>query len=133
MKHTHTLLALIPLLVLALAGCGGGGGGGGGGNGKDSGPVTITISPLAVQLDVPGDSVIFTATVTGTTNTTVSWSVQIVTGTTAGSIVYTGPNTAKYTPSSFGTFNVVATSQADPTKSAIAQVQVGPPGPPVIP
>ena len=132
MKHTYALLALV-LLALALAGCGGGGGGGGGGNGEDSGPVTITISPLAVQLDVPGDSTTFTATVSGTTNTNVSWSVRIITGTTAGSIISTPPNTANYKPSSFGTFEVVATSQADPTKSAIAQVQVGPPGPPVTP
>jgi len=130
MKHTHTLLALIPLLVLALAGCGGGGGGGG--NGEDTGPVTITISPLEVELGIPGERATFTATVTGTTNTTVLWSVQE--GSAGGGITATSSNTAIYTaPNSIGTFHVVATSQANPTKSATAQVQVGPPGPPVIP
>jgi len=124
MRHIHTLLAFISLLVLALAGCGGGGGGGGG-----PVDVSITITPTQVKSLAPGEAQVFTATVTGTINTAVVWSVQE--GSAGGGIVSTSENTATYTaPQATGTFHVVVTSQADPTKSAIAVTQVGPPPPP---
>jgi hypothetical protein len=65
----------------------------------------------------------FTATVTGTTNTAVSWSVDAVAGgnSTAGGISTSGLYTA---PSQAGTHTVSATSMADPTKSATATVTV---------
>jgi len=123
MKHIRALLAFIFLLALALAGCGGGGGGGG------PVDVSITISPTQVKALAPGDSQTFTATVTGTTNTAVTWKIQE--GSAGGSVVSTSDNTATYTaPQATGAFHVVVTSQADPTKSAIAAIQVGPPPPP---
>jgi hypothetical protein len=81
--------------------------------------VTVTISPENVTLNTGGTQT-FTATVTGTTNTAVTWSVQE--GDAGGTItttggVYTAPNTA-------GTYHVVATSQDDPTKFATATVTV---------
>jgi len=74
-------------------------------------PVTVEISPRTIALQ-PGGTQQFTATVTGATNTAVTWSVTE--GAAGGSItsggLYTAPGTA-------GTYHVVATSQADPTAS----------------
>jgi hypothetical protein len=61
----------------------------------------------------------FTASVTGTSNTGVTWSIQE--GAAGGAVSSAGLYTA---PSSAGTFHVVATSVADPTKSAMATVSV---------
>jgi hypothetical protein len=65
----------------------------------------------------------FTATVTGTANTSVTWSVDAVAGgnSTAGVITTSGLYTA---PSQAGTHTVSATSVADTTKSASATVTV---------
>ena len=128
MKYGYSLLALVALLAMVLAGCGGGSGGGGGGDGPVN--VSITIEPTRVTGLVPGSTQTFTATVTGTTNTAVTWSIQE--GSPAGgTIIQSGDNTAVYTaPSAWNTFHVVVTSVADPTKSATAEAQIGPPGPP---
>ena len=56
---------------------------------------------------------------TGTANHAVSWSVQE--GAAGGSISATGVYTAPGTPN---TYHVVATSQADPTKSGSATITV---------
>ena len=104
---------ILAVLSLAwfLAGCGGGS--------RTAAPtpapvsVAVSVSPSSATLD-QGATRQFTATVTGSANTAVTWSVQESGGgaiTSAG--LYTAPNTA-------GTFHVVATSQADPTKAAIA-------------
>jgi hypothetical protein len=61
----------------------------------------------------------FTATVTGSSNTAISWQVLEAGG---GSISSTGVYTA---PNKAGTFHIVATSQADPSKSATATVTLG--------
>lgn len=81
-------------------------------------PITITISPATVATS-QGQSVTFTATVTGTANTAVTWRVQE--GEPGGSITSTGV----YTPIAVsGTFHVIATSQADTSKQAVATVVV---------
>jgi hypothetical protein len=82
--------------------------------------VSITVSPSAATVFSTGTQS-FTATVTGTNNTAVTWSVQE--GATGGSITSAGAYTA---PQAAGTYHVVATSQADNTKSAIATVTVPP-------
>ena len=121
MKRIHALLVLA---ALVLAGCGGGGGGGGGGG--DS--VSVSITPTSVELTA-WETQTFAAVVLGTTNTAVTWTVQegAAGGTITTAGVYTAPDTA-------GTYHVVATSQADPTKSAGAEVTVTsrdePPPPP---
>ncbi len=80
--------------------------------------VVITIDPTTASLQTNGTQQ-FAATVTGTANKTVTWSVQE--GATGGSVTTAGLYTA---PGSAGTYHVVATSQADGTKSASATVTV---------
>jgi hypothetical protein len=81
-------------------------------------PVSIVVIPLNTQLN-QGATLTFSASVTGTSNTAVTWSVRE--GAAGGSItaggLYTAPNAA-------GTFHVVATSQADSTQSSTANVVV---------
>ncbi len=81
-------------------------------------PIAVSISPQIASVVIRG-TLAFTATVTGTSNTSVTWSVQE--GPTGGSVDSTGHYTA---PASSGTFHVVVTSVADPTKSAQATVIV---------
>lgn len=80
--------------------------------------IEVFVSPSTVTL-APGDMRTFTATVIGTTNTAVSWSVQE--GAVGGTITSDGAYTAPDIP---GIYHVVATSQADPTKSGTAIVTV---------
>lgn len=80
--------------------------------------VAVTISPTAATVQVATQKQ-FASAVTGTTNSAVTWSIQE--GTTGGSINGSGLYTA---PSSAGIFHIVATSQADLTKSASATVTV---------
>lgn len=114
-------LVLLALLVV-LTGCG-------------ANVVSISISPLAANLN-QGATQSFTAVITdnhgGTSNSGVNWAVQE--GPPGGSIfgvveAINGKNTSMgvYTaPSKSGTFHVIATSQADTTKSATATVTVAP-------
>lgn len=85
-------------------------------------PVNVAMSRAPASVG-PGLSDTFAASVTGSTNTTVMWSVQE--GAVGGSIDASGRYTA---PSAVaggrGTFHVIATSQADPSKSALAAVEV---------
>lgn len=81
--------------------------------------VSVAISPTSASV-VVGNTRQFTATVTGTSNTAVTWSVQESGG---GTISASGLYTA---PAAAGTFHVRATSVADPTKSAGATVTVTP-------
>ena len=80
--------------------------------------VAVTVNPPNATLSV-GDPQTFTAVVQGTANQSVSWSVQE--GAAGGSISATGVYTAPGVP---GTYHVVATSQADPSKSGSATVIV---------
>jgi Bacterial Ig-like domain (group 2) len=76
--------------------------------------VGVTISPAAATLQ-PGNTQQFTATVTGSSNTSVSWTA------TGGTISTSGLYTAGQTP---GSFSVTAKSAADGTKSATAAVTI---------
>ena len=81
--------------------------------------VSVAISPTSASL-ITGNTRQFTATVTGTSNTAVTWSVlESGGGTVSATGLYTAPATA-------GTYRVRATSVADPTKSASATVTVTP-------
>ncbi len=80
----------------------------------------VTLTPSAASIGV-GATVQFTATVTGTANTAVGWSVQE--GSAGGTVSPTGLYTA---PLVAGTFHVVATSAADPTRTGTATVAVAP-------
>ena len=80
--------------------------------------ISVVISPPAVSLTT-GATQRFTATVSGSTDAAVAWSVAE--GPAGGSIDTTGLYTA---PQAAGTFNVVAASHADPSRSATATVTV---------
>ncbi len=82
--------------------------------------ITVAISPTAVTMAVSTTQQ-FTATVTGTMNTAVTWSVDGING--GNSAVGTVSTAGLYTaPSSAGTHTVTATSVADSTKQASAAV-----------
>lgn len=76
--------------------------------------VTVSISPTSASIATGGTQP-FSATVTGTTNSAVTWSAN------GGSVSSSGLYTAPGTP---GTYTVTATSVADSTKSATATVNV---------
>jgi Zn-dependent metalloprotease len=77
--------------------------------------VSVAITPATVSLNT-GATQQFTAAVSGSSTTTVTWTCTAGTVTSAG--LYTAPATA-------GTYTVTATSTADTTKSASATVTVG--------
>lgn len=109
------------LLVIAAA-CGGGGGGGG--VSSDPPPsISVSTGPASASL-LLGGSQQFTATVTGTSNTAVTWSVNGTIGgnATVGTISTAGLYTAPANLPSPNTVTVSATSQADSTKSASVTV-----------
>lgn len=87
------------------------------GSGGDGG-IVVTITPQEVVL-LPGDAQQFFASVVGHSNQSVNWA--IVEGPSGGSITPSGLYTA---PAALGTYHVRATSQADPTKSSTAIVNV---------
>ncbi len=82
--------------------------------------VQISLSPANVTLNM-GATQAFSATVTGSSNKTVTWSVVEADG---GSISSSGLYTA---PARLGTYHVKATSVADPSRSAQATVIVNGP------
>jgi hypothetical protein len=97
------------------------------------GPISVTISPAYGYVPPSGPSpsqLQFTAQVTGSGETTVTWSVQSGVagsgcgGTACGTInaagLYTAPNVAP----SPNAISVIATSEADPTKSGMASVSI---------
>jgi hypothetical protein len=83
-------------------------------------PVKVSIDPETTTLD-QGATATFTANVTGTSFTAVTWS--LVGSNTNGTITSTGIYTA---PFKAGTYVVVATSVVDPSKKATATVHVRP-------
>ncbi|HWB96798.1 MAG TPA: DUF4082 domain-containing protein [Bryobacteraceae bacterium] len=80
--------------------------------------VAVSISPATVSLTA-SQSQQFTAAVTGTSNTGVSWSTS---NANLGTLSSTGTYTAPTTISTTQTLSITATSTADPTKSASASV-----------
>ena len=83
-------------------------------------PVSVSLTPSSVSM-LPSQTQTFTATVSGSANSGVTWSYSpalggLATGTT--SVVYAAPSTAPATQ----TVTITATSSADPTKTASAVV-----------
>ncbi len=95
----------------------------------NSSAASLTVNPASVQIGVSpsvatlnmGATQAFSATVTGSANTAVTWSVVEADG---GSITPAGVYTA---PARLGTFHVKATSQADSSRSAQATITVNGP------
>src|SRR5712692_397404 len=103
-RAAAALRALVPALGLLLA-C--------------SKSASITISPTTASVAAHATQQ-FTATVTDAIDTTVTWSVTETSGCTLDTTgLYTAPTTT-------GTYHVVATSNADKSKSATAVVTVTP-------
>lgn len=84
--------------------------------------ISVGISPLSASLLTTATQQ-FTATVQNSSNTAVTWSVDQISGgnSTVGTVSASGLYTAPTVP---GAHSVVATSVADPTKSAAAAVTV---------
>ena len=87
------------------------------GSGGAASNVSVTVSPTTASAQT-GQQKQFTSTVSGTTNTAVTWTAS------GGTVSTSGQYTA---PSSAGTYTVTATSAADSTKSASAVVTVSQP------
>src|SRR5713101_5816396 len=104
-------LASVLLLAVPLITSCGGGGSSAAPPPPPPPPVSVTISPNPVTLPA-GGSQTFIATVNGSANTAVTWSLQE--GAAGGTITNMGVYTAPRAP---GTYHVVATSVADNTKS----------------
>jgi len=81
--------------------------------------VSVVVNPLTAILSL-SQTLQFTATVTGSTNTAVTWSMNPAVGSLLNGL-YTAPSV-----SSGQTVTITATSVADPTKSASAAVQISP-------
>jgi hypothetical protein len=118
MRKTISLGLLTAVTLGILVGCGGGT--------PETPPaaqgVAVGVSPKQAQV-APGGTATFTASVTGSAVTQVTWSVTEASGGTVDAAgLYRAPSTT-------GTFHVVATSVADPTASATAVVTVVPPTP----
>lgn len=94
--------------------------------------VAVSVSPTTSSLQA-GATQQFNASVTGTTNTAVSWLVNGVLGgsSTVGTITTGGLYTAPSSLASSTAFTVTARSAADTTKTASASVTVNPPAPSV--
>lgn len=88
-------------------------------------PVVVTVSPDAVSLSVGGTRA-FTADVTGTSDTGVTWSVSEATG--CGTIDAGGNYAAPASVAATTVCHVVATSTADTGKSGTATVTISPDG-----
>lgn len=112
-RNKSAFLAL-GLCLLPLWGCSNAMSGKGGGTTPGSQALNVTVTPATLSLNA-GATQQFTAAVTGTTNTSVTWSAS------AGSIDSNGLFTAPANP---GAITVTATSVADSTKSASADVTV---------
>jgi len=112
-RSRTTLLVLAASLAAALAaGCG---------QARTVEPhaqsVSVEVLPPAADVK-PGATQAFSAAVTGTTDTGVTWTIQEASG---GTVSASGLYTA---PAATGTFHLVVTSTADATASATATVTV---------
>ena len=126
----HTLLFVILLAVAALAGCAGAIKGPDTTAPSSGSSVTVTVSPASANVRA-GSTQSFSATVAGSSNTSVTWQVNGVaggaasTGTISPSGVYTPPSTV---PAS-NTVNIAAVSAADSSASGSSAVTLQNPVP----
>jgi len=105
--------------IACLSGCGGGG------STPPPQPVTVSVTPASASVPAQG-SQFFTAIVTNTSNTAVTWKVNGVTGgnSTVGTMTPTGFYTAPAVIPNPSTVTVTAVSQADASKSGAASVAI---------
>jgi len=123
MKFESRFLLFLPVAVLvcSIAGCGGGQAP----NPAPASHISVSVSPKTVPNLPAGSSQAFTATVTGTSNQVVTWSVEE--GASCGSITGNGTTGNYSAPNSPGLLcHVVARSQADTSKTDTAEVTISP-------
>jgi hypothetical protein len=120
MRFRSKAIALAFAAVMGLWGCGGGSA-----PASSSSPTSTASSSISVTVTPSFATVLrdatqtFTAKLTGTTNTAVTWRVEESSGGTIDSAgVYTPPQNGA------GTFHVIATSQANPASMGFAAVTV---------
>jgi hypothetical protein len=117
MRSNLSIAGLAYCLLIFLGGCGG----------NSTGPpqFSVTVSPSSINVAAEASQQ-FSAKVTGSSNTTVTWEVNGLTGgnATVGTITDTGLYTA---PGAATTVTVSAVLQTDSSKSASANVTVLPP------
>jgi hypothetical protein len=113
MRRTCALIGLL-CGVMLVAGCK---------NGTAGRVVSVTVEPTGINVAVKTQQQ-FTATVSETSNTAVTWSVAggSANGTISSSGLYTAPAKVPLPPE----VTITATSEKDPTKSAFATVTVTP-------
>jgi hypothetical protein len=117
-RHSRAIAcALLAVFTLWMTACGGSS------NSKSTLPVSILVAPGTTTLQV-GQSQAFSATVSNSSNSAVSWSIQE--GTAGGTITAAGVYTA---PMKAGSYHVVATSVADTSKTATAAISATAPAP----
>jgi hypothetical protein len=116
MRHPIALPLCCAILFM-FQGCGGSGGS------TPPPQIFVTVSPSTAAVNV-AHAQQFTATVTGTTNTSVTWTVAG--GPSNGTIATTGLYTAPASVPNPATVTVTATSQANSAKFATATVTVQP-------
>jgi Bacterial Ig-like domain (group 2) len=120
MKKAPVVSLVLPLCLIvciSVASCSGGGSGMGF-TPPPPVPVSISISPTSATVQ-SGNTQQFTATVTGSTNTAVTWLAS--SGTISSSGLYTAPSVGTNTSAT-----ITATAKADTFKSASASVTVTP-------
>jgi len=95
--------------------------------------VSVALSSTSASLSA-GSAQSFTATVSGSTNTAVTWKVDGVANgnTTVGTITGTGNSVTYTAPATAGSHTLTAISAADISKSAAASITVTVPPPPVV-
>lgn len=112
LRAVYNLLLVTSLAALAC---------GGGAIDSQGQSVDVQVQPSSTRAQLL-ENVVFTAAVTGTADTSVTWSVQE--GATGGIVTGAGLYSASSSP---GTYHIVATSRADPSKAGVATVTVGTP------
>lgn len=111
-------------MAVGVAGCGGGGGS----SPPPPPPVAVTVQPVTpVAMVKLGEQAGFSAVVTGSSNTAVTWSLSGpgCSGAACGSIAADGVFSAPAIVPQPPTVNVIATAQADPSKSASYAITIG--------
>jgi hypothetical protein len=119
-------LTLFPLLALLLTGCATVRGSGSGTTPQQPAPkqIQVSVSPSPANVRA-GSSQQFTATVTGSTNSTVTWSVNNIPGgnsSTVGTINSSGNYSAPAVLPSANTVAIQATSSADSSAFGVSNV-----------
>ena len=122
----HFFLATVLLAAVAsIQGCGGGGAGSGTILPPPPPSITVSVTPGSETV-LLGSTVSFTASITNSSDKSVSWSVNAISGGSAqvGTITADGVYTAPADLPQGGTVQVTATSTADSTKSGTATVTI---------